>query len=70
MELELPARLLAAQGPVQCALQHNAIPMARTLRATPSALRITIRLLSGAMRRPSSGCSRLLLIRSAVRQHY
>jgi hypothetical protein len=31
--------------------------MARTLRAAPSALRMTIRFLSVASRRPSSGCS-------------
>jgi hypothetical protein len=52
--------------------------MARTLRASPTALRIATRFLSGASRRPSGGCSgqsstqassriRLPLIRNAVR---
>jgi hypothetical protein len=54
--------------------------MARTLRAAPSGLRMDIRFLSGASRRPSSGCSgrsstrvrsrvRPPLIRSPVSNH-
>jgi len=39
---------LPQQRPRQRASQLNARTMARTLRATPSGLRITIRLLSGA----------------------
>ena len=41
--------------------------MARTLRAAPSALRITIHFLSGASRRLSSGCSGQTATRASSR---
>ncbi len=41
--------------------------MARTLRAAPSGLRIALRFLSGASRRPSSGCSGQLSTRASSR---
>lgn len=41
--------------------------LAATSRHAPSALRITIRFLSGAPRRPSNGCNRQLSTRACSR---